>query len=147
MTQPRACDLPVGTKVRYGSMTLTRQRASDMIGGSPWISEHGSEWWDYEVDDALRHGGEIVGDGATRVAADIDRNVSIPQLLAAYSAEQDGSIEALTYAQHIVERLVAEDVFGQLARLRHDLAYGLGVPPGRAIDHVLFELDAILGEA
>jgi hypothetical protein len=74
--------------------------------------------------------------------------VSYATLLAAYQAEPQGGTDRLIYAQHVVERLVVEDVFGRLARLRADLAdksdrRDLGV----VIDCALFELDTILGEA
>jgi hypothetical protein len=76
-------------------------------------------------------------------------------LLAAYRAEVDGSDEALTVAQNIAERLLADDVFGQLAALRRRLHGIVSAPMMLAdtmsmwleIDQAVKVLDAIAGEA
>jgi hypothetical protein len=73
---------------------------------------------------------------------------SYPALLAAYQAEQPGSTEALTYAQHVVERLIADDVFGRLAVLRDELRARLDDEVRdrqMAAEYALGELDEIVG--
>lgn len=54
------------------------------------------------------------------------RTASIPELLAAYRAEEHDTAWSLTLAQNIAERLIAQDVFGRLAALRDRLELGLG---------------------
>lgn len=73
---------------------------------------------------------------------------SYPALLAAYQAEQDGSIEALTYAQNVVERLIEGDVFGRLTALRDELQARLDDETRdrqMACEYAVDKLDAILG--
>lgn len=78
---------------------------------------------------------------------DLRAAASLPVLLAAYRAEKDGSDEALTAAQNIVERLIDGDVFGRLQRIRDDLDAGRhldGSLAYRALSRALNNLDDLL---
>jgi hypothetical protein len=73
---------------------------------------------------------------------------SYRRLLAAYQAEPQGSTDRLIYAQHIVERLITDDLFGRLAALRAELQARLDDETRdrqMAVEHALDELDEIVG--
>lgn len=74
--------------------------------------------------------------------------VSYATLLAAYRAEKTGSVEALTYAQHIVEHLIADDHFERLGGLRDELQGRLDDEDRDrqiAVEYAIKSLDTIVG--
>lgn len=77
------------------------------------------------------------------------RPLGIADLLAAYRAEVDGSTEALTVAQNIAERLLADNLFGRLVALRDELQARLDDEMRSrqiAVEYAIDVLGEIVGE-